>query len=109
MKHSSVVGGSTAKRVISCPGSVALCDKMPPRPSSKYADLGTLLHNVIADILDKNLPPEHFLGTTYEDQVLTQELIDDKIKPALAALDAIDPDKQMEYAVETRVGILMKH
>jgi len=104
MKHSSVVGGSTAKRVIACPGSVALCDKMPPRPSSKYADVGTLLHNVIADVLDKGFAPEHYLGTTYEDQVLTQELIDDKINPALAALDAIDPDKQMEYAVETRVG-----
>jgi hypothetical protein len=104
MKHSSVVGGSTAKRVIACPGSVALCDQMPPRPSSKYADVGTLLHNVIADILDKDLPPEHFLGTTYEDQVLTQELIDDKIKPALAALDEIDPARAMNYAVETRVG-----
>ena len=104
MKHSSVVGGSTAKRVIACPGSVALCDKMPPRPSSKYADVGTLLHNVIADVLDKGFAPEHYLGTTYEDQVLTQELIDDKIKPALAALDAIDPDRYMEYAVETRVG-----
>ena len=104
MKHSSVVGGSTAKRVIACPGSVALCDKMPPRPSSKYADVGTLLHNVIADVLDKGFAPEHYLGTTYEDQVLTQELIDDKINPALAALDALDPDKLMEYAVETRVG-----
>ena len=104
MKHSSVVGGSTAKRVIACPGSVALCDKMPPRPSSKYADVGTLLHNVIADVLDKGFAPEHYLGTVYEEQVLTQELIDDKIKPALAALDAVDPDKLMEYAVETRVG-----
>ena len=104
MKHSSVVGGSTAKRVIACPGSVALCDKMPPRPSNKYADEGTLLHNVIAEILDKGHAPEHYLGTTYEEQTLTQELIDDKIKPALAALDAVDPDKLMEYAVETRVG-----
>ena len=104
MKHSSVVGGSTAKRVIACPGSVALCNQMPPRPSNKYADEGTLLHNVIAEILDKNLSPDHFLGTTYEDQVLTQELIDEKIMPALAALDQIDPDKQMEFAVETHVG-----
>lgn len=103
-KHSSVVGGSTAKRVIACPGSVALCDQMPPRPSSKYADEGTLLHNVIADILDKNLTPEHFLGTTYNDQVLTQELIDEKLKPALAALDELDPARAMNYAVETRVG-----
>jgi len=104
VKHSSVVGGSTAKRVIACPGSVDLCDQMPPRPSSEYADKGTLLHDVIANILDKGLPPEHFLGTTYEKQVLTQDLIDEKIKPALAALDELDPNKMMDYAVETSVG-----
>ena len=104
MKHSSVVGGSTAKRVIACPGSVALCAQMPPRPSSKYADEGTLLHNVIADILDGKQTLTSAIGTTYENQTLTQELIDEKIKPALAALDEIDPDRLMEYEVETRVG-----
>ena len=51
MQHSSIVGGSTAKRVINCPGSVALVAKMPPKPSSKFADEGTLLHNVIAEII----------------------------------------------------------
>lgn len=104
MQHSKVVGGSTAKRVIACPGSVALVNKMPPQPSSKYADEGTLLHNVIADILDKSLPVDSFIGMKYQDIELTQELIDDKLLPALAALDEIDPTKQMEFAVETRVG-----
>ena len=51
MQHSNIVGGSTAKRVINCPGSVALVQKMPPQPSNKYADEGTLLHNVIAEIV----------------------------------------------------------
>ncbi|RPJ30465.1 MAG: DUF2800 domain-containing protein [Verrucomicrobiaceae bacterium] len=104
MQHSKVVGGSTAKRVMACPGSVALVNKMPPQLSSKYADEGTLLHNVIADILDKSLPVDSFLGMKYQDIELTQELIDDKLLPALAALDEIDPTKQMEFAVETRVG-----
>jgi hypothetical protein len=104
MKHSSIVGGSTAKRVIACPGSVALCATMPPKPSSKYADEGTLLHNVIAEILDKNVTPESLLGTKYQDQVLTQDHIDNKILPALAALKEIDPENQMDYAVESRVG-----
>ena len=54
MQHSKIVGGSTAKRVINCPGSVALVQQMPERPSSKYADEGTLLHNVIAQILDSD-------------------------------------------------------
>jgi hypothetical protein len=30
MKHSNIVGGSTAERVINCPGSVALVAQMPP-------------------------------------------------------------------------------
>ena len=103
MNHSNIVGGSTAKRVINCPGSVALVAKMPPKPSSKYADEGTLLHNVIAEIVMSGQPPEHYLGTKYEDQTLTQELIDDKLKPALAALDQIDPNQEMEIEAETSV------
>jgi len=103
VKHSRVVGGSTAKRVISCPGSVALCDKMPPKPSSKYADEGTLCHSVM-DLVLAGHKPEELLGMKYEDQVLTQELLDDKIYPALALLNEIDPNKEMEYATETRVG-----
>jgi len=104
MNHSNIVGGSTAKRVINCPGSVALVAKMPPKPSSKYADEGTLLHNVIAEIVMEGHPPEHYLGTKYEDQTLTQELIDDKLKPALAALDQIDPNQEMEIEAETSVN-----
>lgn len=104
MDHSKIVGGSTAKRVMNCPGSVALVQKMPPKPSSKYADEGTLLHNVIAEIVMSDKHPEEWLGTTYNDQVLTLDLIDDKLVPALAALDQIDPNKEMEIAAETRVG-----
>jgi hypothetical protein len=77
---------------------------MPPKPSSEHADRGTLLHNVIAELLEFDKPPAQCIGATYKDQVLTQELIDEKIIPALEALDAVDPDKTMEYMVETRVG-----
>ena len=104
MEHSSIVGGSTAKRVIACPGSVALVSRMPAKPSSTFADRGTLLHNVISQILDNDTAlPEDFLGTTYENEVLTQELIDEKLLPALAALDEIDPEGVMQYACESRV------
>ena len=63
MNHSNIVGGSTAKRVMNCPGSVALVQKMPPQPSNKYADEGTLLHNVIAEIVMTDKHPEEFLHT----------------------------------------------
>ena len=104
MEHSHVVGGSTAKRVINCPASVKLVQKMPPKPSSEHADRGTLLHNVIAELLEFDKKPEQCIGAQYKDQVLTQELLDEKIIPALEALDTIDPEKQMEYMVETRVA-----
>lgn len=102
--HSRIVGGSTAKRVIACPGSVALVDKMPPKPSSSYADTGTLLHDTIADVLDGKGKPLDYIGRKHQDIELTFDLIDDKLLPALAALDAVDPGKDMEYAVESVVG-----
>ena len=104
MQHSNIVGGSTAKRVIACPGSVALVAKMPPKPSSKYADEGTLLHEVIAEVVDKAVDPRQFLGRKYEGITLTEELMDAKLLPALKILDEIDPETKMDVAVETRVG-----
>jgi hypothetical protein len=103
-QHSNIVGGSTAKRVMGCPGSVALCAKMPPRPSSVYADLGTLLHTAISQVLDQGVTPESLLGMKYQDQVLTQDHIDNKLHVALNLLSEIDPKLEMEYAVETEVG-----
>jgi hypothetical protein len=104
VSHSNIVGGSTAKRVINCPASVKLVQQMPPQPESEHAARGTLLHNVIAELLEFDKKPEQCLGATYKSQTLTQELIDEKIIPALEALDEIDPEKQMEYMVETRVA-----
>jgi hypothetical protein len=38
----------------------------PPSPSSTYADKGTLLHNLIAEILDTDTDPVSLIGTNYE-------------------------------------------
>jgi hypothetical protein len=74
---------------------------MPPKPSSVHADRGTLLHDAIALILEDK--PD-VVGMKYNDIILTQELYDEKIVPALAALDAINVDGSLEYVVESRVG-----
>jgi hypothetical protein len=104
MSHSNIVGGSTAKRVINCPASVKLVQQMPPQAESEHAARGTLLHNVIAELLEFDKRPEQCLGAQYKDQILTPELLDEKIIPALALLDEVDPEKKMEYMVETRVA-----
>lgn len=103
-QHSNIVGGSTAKRVIACPGSVQLVQQIPPKPSSKYADEGTLLHNAIADVLGEGTPPASHIGTYYQGVELTEDLYERKLLPALRAIDEIDPHREMEFQVEAVVG-----
>lgn len=102
--HSDIVGGSTAKRVIACPGSVKLCQQMPPKPSSRYADEGTLCHNIMNAVLMDDRRVEEFLGDTLGDITVTEELLETKVRPALRALDEIDPFRDMTYECETVVG-----
>lgn len=96
MAHSKIVGGSTAKRVINCPGSVKLCNEAPEKPSSSYAEEGTLLHNTIAEWLADGKKP-------IANDILTQDLID-KYTVALELLNEIDPEFGMDYAVEIEVN-----
>jgi len=98
--HSSIVGGSSAKRVIACPGSVALCATMPPKPSSTFADKGTLLHDVIVRAL---LGEKDFVGTTFAGETFSPDMMVNKIEPALALLDLVDPLGDMEYVTEAQV------
>jgi hypothetical protein len=62
MNHSKIVGGSTAKRVINCPGSVALVATMPQQEGSSYANEGSLLHEAIAIVMDTGCAPEDMVG-----------------------------------------------
>ncbi len=94
--HSDIVGGSTAKRVINCPGSVKLAQSVPPRPSSKYAEEGSLLHDAIHKILSH--------GASVDDFGLGDDLIERKLRPALDALNEIDPDSQMAFQTEISVS-----
>lgn len=103
MKHSAIVGGSTAKRVMNCPGSVALSQQVPAQPASSYANEGTLLHDAIAKMLDGKPSLDDVLGMKYEDAELTMDLVERKLIPALTALQDIDPTFELEYETESRV------
>lgn len=96
MAHSTIVGGSSAKRVINCPGSVALVTKVPPKPSSSYAEEGTFLHECMERILNGESID------TFKDA--TEEQINEKLRPAFAALDEIDPDGKLEFQTEVHVA-----
>jgi hypothetical protein len=98
MQHSKIVGGSTAKRVLNCPGSVALVAKMPPQPSSKYAEEGTMLHACMEELL-----ADSDLGDVIAKHALTSEQAE-KLEYALQALDDIDPDQKMVFNQEVEVS-----
>lgn len=92
-EHSSVVGGSSASRVIACTASVKLAQAAPPQLSSEYADIGTLYHAAAEKVLQGE-DIEDLIGTLrYSGEsgvyTLTQEGADEKVTPALEALDAL--------------------
>jgi hypothetical protein len=104
MQHSNVVGGSSAKRVINCPGSVVLVQKMPRQPSSKYAAEGTALHTCIDRLVnDDTLTVPMLLGKTVDGVVITEDHIE-KLVYAVQTLDTIDPAMTLRYVTEVRVG-----
>ena len=91
MKHYRY-GGSTASRTWNCPGWRQLADTLPQGSDSgsEFARRGTLCHNVMEAILGLDEATRaDCIGMTYEDQVMTPELYQEKIVPALAAFDAL--------------------
>ena len=90
MSHSNIVGGSTAKRRMKCHGSRKLEAEMPEKPSSKYAEEGTRLHDAMHMILSH--------GAKVEDYPNNEKLI-----LALDALNEIDPNNELEFVTEVRV------
>jgi CRISPR/Cas system-associated exonuclease Cas4 (RecB family) len=94
--HSTVVGGSSAGRVMACPGSVQLVRKAPPQVENAYMAAGTRLHEAIADLLS--------------DKPVNRRDFDDdenaKLDYALRFIDTLEseePNYALEYDVEARV------
>ena len=62
MAHSSIVGGSTAARVMTCPGSRHLAAKLPPQEVSTHMIRGTVLHGIMEMALINDLCPSTIDG-----------------------------------------------
>ena len=105
--HSTVVGGSSAERVMNCPASVNLSKDIPQGPSSSYAMEGTALHGLMERLLLSDNPKalmETFVGMTIEGVAITKELFYDKIIPAWdATSEAFTRFDVEEYEPEARV------
>lgn len=99
--HSSILGGSTAKRLLECPGSYQSILALPPLPdtSSEFADEGTFAHCVMQALLlarmadnstDMKAEARIWLGDSFFDRELTEQHLDQLIYPALDRLSELE-------------------
>ena len=105
-RHSSIVGGSTAGRLIECPGSYQATLALPPSAdiSSEYAAEGTAMHAVMDRLMYMRkagavhgISPHNTFsearnlkGIRFHDRDVTQEHIDTMIEPAIRALHELE-------------------
>jgi len=88
-------GGSTAARTMGCPAWIRLADEVPlvlEGTSNPAADTGTMLHNCMEEIYGDETPtPDDLLveGREYKGQHLTQELVNEKLYPAIDAVESL--------------------
>jgi Protein of unknown function (DUF2800) len=90
--HSTVVGGSSAGRVLQCPGSVQLCAQYP-NIETEFAAEGTALHMAL-DMIMSGLAKEDrdVIGLTFNGYVITEEMFEEALRPILDKWDELDQE-----------------
>jgi hypothetical protein len=98
-------GGSVAARVLRCPASVGLVEKVPAhlRRSSSYADRGTALHAAMALLIERECSFDDLISKTINDYKITRDDVENALRPAYAYVDALLDQPDAEYYLETRV------
>lgn len=115
--HSAIVGGSSASRILGCPGSVDLLAKIPAavlNESSSYADEGTGLHEIMAYLVENDVDTNTIMTDPKVDELwakydLHLDRMYDAVVPAyksfLAYLDTLyeSDDDELRIRVESKV------
>jgi hypothetical protein len=102
----SPFGGSVAARVLHCPASVRLVEKVPAhlRKTSIYAERGTALHAAMALLLDDNAPSVDSLrGKTINNYTITDDDTELALRPMLAYVVALLDTPGANFFLERRV------
>jgi hypothetical protein len=102
----SPFGGSVAARVLRCPASVGLVQKVPAylRRPSIYADRGTALHAAMALLLDTDgIAIESCIGKTFSSYTITRDDVENALRPAYDFADQLLSAPGAAYYLEHRV------
>jgi hypothetical protein len=101
----SPFGGSVAARVLRCPASVGLVEKVPEnlRRSSAYADRGMALHAAITLLLDEKETLESLAGKTIDSYTVTADDVENALRPAFTYLVGLLDTPGAEFYLEQRI------
>jgi hypothetical protein len=100
-------GGSVATRVMRCPASVGLVQRVPAhlRRSSAYAERGTACHAATVLLLDENPPSlEGLIGEKIGEYTITRDDVENALAPVYAYVETLLDAPGAEYYLERRVA-----
>jgi Protein of unknown function (DUF2800) len=102
----SPFGGSVAARVLRCPASVSLIEKVPAylRKVSAYAERGTALHTAMALLIDNARSLDGLAGEIISGYTITRDDVETALRPAYAYVDALLDTPGAEFYFERRVA-----
>ena len=121
LQHSGIMGGSTAKQRINCPGSYAIEAAIPDGPESEYATQGSVYHAAMELMLAQLDPDDDDYEERYrkvladlegndlgfgDEWAITQDGIRDKVMPAWHAfIQVLSEYNLVDWFVEQRVSL----
>jgi Protein of unknown function (DUF2800) len=98
-------GGSIASRVLRCPASVNLTERVPAhlRKSSAYADRGTALHTATPPLIERECSLAEIAGKKIGDYIITRDDVENALRPVLTYVEALLDQPRAEYFLERYV------
>jgi hypothetical protein len=101
----SQLGGSVATRILRCPASVNLVEKVPAhlRRTSSYAERGTALHLAMALLIEEKRRIDDLVGETFNNYTLTIDDVETALRPAYAYVSPLLDAPDAEFYLEQRV------
>jgi len=101
----SPFGGSVAARVLRCPASVGLVEKVPAylRKVSAYAERGTALHKAMVLLIDNARTFDGLVGEIIGCYAIARDDVENALRPAYAYVDALLDAPGAEFYLEQRV------
>jgi hypothetical protein len=97
-------GGSTAGRIMNCPASVNLVEKVPAhlRRTSSYAARGSALHAAMALLIEEKRALDDLIGETFNGYLITADDVNNTLRPAYIYVAELLADA--EFYLEQRVS-----